>query len=108
MPNAFKEVASKLGADIRRVGPRTHPQRIHAGIYAAPAKHYMQLLAVTQDALYAVRSLSVQPGREWKCARLLETGVLGWQAKARAELELLPEVRQFLDFIDASQRGVGF
>ena len=28
--------------------------------------------------------------------------------KARAELELLPEVRQFLDFIEASQRGVGF
>jgi UDP-N-acetylglucosamine acyltransferase len=28
--------------------------------------------------------------------------------KARAELELLPEVQQFLDFIEASQRGVGF
>ncbi len=28
--------------------------------------------------------------------------------RARGELELLPEVRQFLDFIDASQRGVGF
>ncbi len=28
--------------------------------------------------------------------------------RARGELDLLPEVRQFLDFIDASQRGVGF
>jgi UDP-N-acetylglucosamine acyltransferase len=28
--------------------------------------------------------------------------------KARAELSMLPEVRHFLDFIEASQRGVGF
>lgn len=28
--------------------------------------------------------------------------------KARAELELLPEVQHFLEFIEASQRGVGF
>lgn len=28
--------------------------------------------------------------------------------KARAELTMLPEVRHFLDFIEASQRGVGF
>lgn len=28
--------------------------------------------------------------------------------KARAELELIPDVRHFLDFIEASQRGVGF
>jgi UDP-N-acetylglucosamine acyltransferase len=28
--------------------------------------------------------------------------------KARAELTMLPEVQHFLDFIEASQRGVGF
>jgi UDP-N-acetylglucosamine acyltransferase len=28
--------------------------------------------------------------------------------KARAELELIPEVQHFLEFIEASQRGVGF
>ncbi|WP_396213586.1 acyl-ACP--UDP-N-acetylglucosamine O-acyltransferase [Gemmatimonas sp.] len=28
--------------------------------------------------------------------------------KARGELELIPEVQHFLDFIEASQRGVGF
>jgi UDP-N-acetylglucosamine acyltransferase len=28
--------------------------------------------------------------------------------RARAEVEMLPEVEQFLTFIDASQRGVGF
>lgn len=28
--------------------------------------------------------------------------------KARAELSMLPDVRHFLDFIEASQRGVGF